>query len=60
MFFCSLLIQFWEVIAENQKLKKYPIDSIKVVNYVTENKYVFPVQDKMYFSRLINKYPHWR
>jgi hypothetical protein len=57
---CKILAVFNLEEYQNQKLKKYPIDSIKVVNYVTENKYILPVKDKMYFSRLINQYPHWR
>lgn len=56
---CKILAIFNLEKYQNQKLKNYPIDSIKVVNYVTENKYVFPFKDKMYFSRLINQYPHW-
>jgi hypothetical protein len=57
---CKILAIFNLEKHQNQKLKNYPISSIKVVNYVTENKYLFSVNDKMYFSRLINQYPHWR
>jgi hypothetical protein len=57
---CKILAIFNLEKYQNQKLKNYPINSIKVVNHVTENKYIFPVKDKMYFSRLINQYPHWR
>jgi len=57
---CKILAIFNLEKYQNQKLKNYPINSIKVVNQVTENKYLFVVNDKMYFSRLINQYPHWR
>ena len=57
---CKILAIFNLEKYQNQKLKNYPINSIKVVNHVTENKYLFLVNDKMYFSRLINQYPHWR
>jgi hypothetical protein len=57
---CKILAIFNLEEYQNKKLKNSPINSIKVVNYVTENKYLFSVNDKMYFSRLINQYPHWR
>jgi hypothetical protein len=57
---CKILAIFNLEEYQNKKLKNSSINSIKIVNYVTENKYLFSVNDKMYFSRLINQYPHWR
>jgi len=59
---CQILAIFNLEEYQNNKLKNYPINSIKIVNQVTENKFFFPLnsRDKSYFTRLINRYPHWR
>jgi hypothetical protein len=57
---CKILAVFNISKHQNDLLKIYPLDSVKVYNYVTENKYTLPVNDKMYFNRLITQYNHWR
>jgi hypothetical protein len=56
---CQILAIFNMDVNQNKKLKIYPIDSIKITNYVTNNEYKFQFSDKNYFLRLINQYPHW-
>jgi hypothetical protein len=45
---------------QNVMLKNYPLDSIQIHNFVTDNKFLFPVSDKQYLNRWIGKYHHWR
>lgn len=54
---CKILAIFSLSKTQSTLLKTYPLDSIKIYNYVTENKYVFSIKDKTYFSRLLSKYP---
>jgi hypothetical protein len=35
---------------QNNLLKTYPLDSVKVYNYVTDNKYTLPIRDKAYYK----------
>ena len=57
---CKILAIFNLNKQQNSILRDYPLDSIKIHNYVTENKYTFPVQDPSYFNRWIYKYNHWK
>ena len=57
---CKILAVFNIEKRQNNILKNYPLDSIKVHNYVTDNKYILPISDKAYFNRLITRYNHWR
>ncbi len=57
---CKILAIFNISEQQNNTLRDYPLDSIQIRNYVTDNKYTFPVRDKAYFNRLISKYNHWR
>jgi len=57
---CKILAIFNLNKQQNSILRDYPLDSIKVHNYVTDNKYILPISDKAYFNRLITKYNHWR
>ena len=45
---------------QNNILRDYPLDSVRVYNYVTDNKYTLPIRDKAYFNRLISRYNHWK
>ncbi len=54
---CKILAIFSISKYQTALLKTYPLDSIKIHNYVTENKYVFPIKDKTYFPRLLSQYP---
>ena len=57
---CKILAIFNLSKQQNNILRTYSLDSIKVYNYVTENKYTFPIQDSLYFNRWIYKYNNWR
>jgi virulence-associated protein VagC len=57
---CKILAIFNINKQQNNILKSYPLDSVKVYNYVTDNKYILPISDKAYFNRLITRYNHWR
>lgn len=57
---CKILAIFNLSKRQNSLLRDYPMDSIKVQNYVTENTYVLPIKDKQYLNRWINKYNNWR
>ena len=57
---CKILAIFNISKQQNSILRDYPLDSIQVRNYVTNNEYVLPIRDKAYFNRLISRYNHWR
>ena len=57
---CKILAIFNLNKYQNNILRDYPLDSIQVHNYVTDNKYILPIRDKAYFNRLITRYNHWR
>jgi hypothetical protein len=57
---CKILAIFNLEKQQNVTLRTYPLDSVNVYNYVTENKYTFLVKDDSYFNRWILKYNHWR
>ena len=57
---CKILAVFNISKQQNNLLKTYPLDSVKVYNYVTDNKYTLPISDKAYFNRLITRYNHWK
>lgn len=57
---CKILAVFNLSKYQNNTLRDYPLDSVQVHNYVTDNKYTFPIGDKTYFNRLIFKYNNWR
>jgi hypothetical protein len=56
---CHILAIFNLTKEQNNKLRTYPMKSVKVLNYVTENQYTFPINDNMYWNRWINKYNNW-
>lgn len=57
---CKILAVFNISKQQNNIFRDYPLDSIQVHNYVTDNKYILPIRDKAYFNRLITRYNHWR
>jgi hypothetical protein len=57
---CKILAIFNITKQQNNILKNYPLDSIKVHNYVTENEFILPVKDNSYFNRWIFRYNHWK
>ena len=57
---CKILAVFNLNKQQNTILRTYPLDSIKIHNYVTENKYTLPIPDPSYFNRWIYKYNNWR
>jgi hypothetical protein len=57
---CKILAIFNLDKSQNNILRDYPLDSIQIQNYVTNNKYTFRVEDKTYFNRWITKYNNWR
>jgi hypothetical protein len=57
---CKILAIFNISKQQNNILRDYPLDSIQVRNYVTNNEYVLPIRDKAYFNRWIFKYNHWK
>ena len=57
---CKILAIFNISKQQNNILRDYPLDSIQVRNYVTNNEYVLPIRDKAYFNRLIFRYNHWK
>ena len=57
---CKILAIFNITKQQNNILKNYPLDSIKVHNYVTENEFTLPVKDNSYFNRWIFRYNHWK
>ena len=56
---CKILAVFNLSKYQNNTLRDYPLDSIKVHNYVTDNKFTFSIRDKAYFNRWISRYNHW-
>ena len=57
---CKILAIFNLDKQQNNIFRDYPLDSIQIQNYVTNNKYTFRVEDKTYFNRWITKYNNWR
>jgi hypothetical protein len=57
---CKILAIFNISKQQNNILRDYPLDSVRVYNYVTDNKYTLPIRDKAYFNRLITQYNHWK
>jgi hypothetical protein len=57
---CKILVIINLTKQQNRMLRDYPLDSIQIHNFVTENKFLFPISDKQYLNRWIGKYNHWR
>jgi hypothetical protein len=56
---CDIMALFNLNKNENSLLRKYPIYKIEIINKITDNVFVFNVQNTFYLTQLINKYPHW-
>jgi hypothetical protein len=57
---CKIMALFNLSHSQNIMLRDNELDSIKIHNYVTDNKYTFPIQQKRYLRSLISKHDHWR
>jgi hypothetical protein len=53
---CKILAIFNVSKQQNILLKTHPVDSIKIRNYVTDDEYVFAINDRIYFSHSVFKH----